>query len=110
MANDGPIEVSQRARDAAVDIYNVICHDFFTQHILDGMEDECYIVQAFAHFEQATRDDALEMAAGVADNLGGNRADASRPDHDRGDAVIRAMQVRAKTIATAIRALKGGGV
>lgn len=58
-------------------------------------------------FGQAERDDALEQAAKVADNLGGNRADASRPDHDRGDAVIRAMQVRAKTIATAIRALKG---
>lgn len=42
------IEVTQADREAAVDIHNVMLHDWFTQHILDGMEDECYVVQAFA--------------------------------------------------------------
>ncbi|QDC37060.1 hypothetical protein [Sphingobium fuliginis] len=43
-----PVTVEQVDREAAVDIHNVILHDWFTQHMLDGMEDECYVIQAFA--------------------------------------------------------------
>ena len=49
------------------------------------------------------RHEAIEMAAKVADHLGGVR-DRSLENRD-----FRAQHVRAKTIATAIRALAGEG-
>ena len=47
--------VTQSDRKAAVDIYNVILHDWHTQHMLDGMEDECYVIQAFKKHRLASQ-------------------------------------------------------
>lgn len=60
------------------------------------------------------REAALEEAAKVADDLGGNRVERG-PDgmpcahakHDQGSQTLNAMRVRASTIAVAIRNLKG---
>lgn len=47
--------VTQSDREAAVDIYNVILHDWHTQHMLDGMEDECYVIQALKKHRLASQ-------------------------------------------------------
>lgn len=60
----GDVTVTQADREAAVDIFNVILHDWHTQHMLDGMEDECYVIQAFArHRTEATRALTAEVEA-----------------------------------------------
>lgn len=61
--NTFTVEVTQVDREAAVDIYNVILHDWHTQHMLDGMEDECYVIQAFARHRITSQPDDLAAAS-----------------------------------------------
>lgn len=65
---------------------------------------------------QAGINEGLEMAAKVAEGMGADRIERNEDGslrsydmnckHQRGDAVLNAMRVRAQTIANAIRAMK----
>lgn len=100
MANDGPIEVSQRARTMLADAYEQAGHPDEAAAFRAG-DWTCHDHPALVAMK-ATRDDALEQAAKVAD------ARAELLANIEGAAA--SIYVRASELtsaAAAIRALKG---
>src|SRR5690606_18467203 len=97
------VPATQADREAGADAYYVICHVGQVQHIIDGMEDEIYLVQSFAKHRIAVLKEAARVAESYncwdyVQGIGEGRWEPGSP-YDRG------QQNAAQKIASAIRAL-----
>jgi len=103
--------IEELARALAVADRIEICSDAQYRHSSYGIR-----ATALLPILRRVHNEAVEKAAKVADELGGDRiarnADGSlrsydmESKHGRGDAMLNGMRVRAQTIATAIRTLR----